>query len=545
MLSFFHPLKRLQTAPAASIPIIAQEPVLIVSDTDRDGQITRSDLQDRDRWSWSSGGFMLANLDDDDQDGIRDSEDSALNGEHDIEDLAIVRIGIAKTQIESGAQLALTVSPEAQEFVNLFQNIQGDWQPLPLDSSAGLEIDDRNPETITLGIEARQFADRRWNGKATLQVNLQTRNGEAIATDAIELRVAPWILLPNTAPVTDLYVSYGYYPNERMLAQLEATLPKLEVTLHEAESFSWEEMWMQDTMEIGYQQLPGRPPMSVVLRANRGKDRYPKTLLAPDMGYMVIGKVRNVNELDLLVDWMGNLEVTPPLPDYPLGRVYYGKNVETEENFHPTIVDFIERQEVQSPTWVDTSWLEIKHVDEIFSFVNDRDGNLHLLMNSFRDGSDLMEKLVEIVGSDPIVGNPPLTVGETLDYIPDNRQLQRDKLDAILEKAKADFQLNDDQIITLPAMVTGQTAAMALWSNPINSVHVNGTVFVGDPLAPFIDGEDYLQSEIRDRLKPLGVDVKFLDDNHYQLKGGNVHCATNAKRLPVVDFWKALPESWG
>jgi protein-arginine deiminase len=76
------------------------------------------------------------------------------------------------------------------------------------------------------------------------------------------------------------------------------------------------------------------------------------------------------------LDWYGNLEVTPPLPGYPFGRIYYGCNPEgpKEASLNPEIVGMLEAQGVQAPAVrLDTGFLLIKHADEIISFLPSSD----------------------------------------------------------------------------------------------------------------------------------------------------------------------------
>jgi protein-arginine deiminase len=552
LIGLHDPFGRHSIAPAATIPARYHTDLVILSDTNRDGVIDDEDVEGHRQWSWATGAFMLANVDDDDQDQQVDAADQRVNGEQDAKDLTLVHILLSRSLAQGNPTLRLSTDNKGSRNTNVFQQIGQDWQYLDLRDAAPLNLDPKHPQAITLGIEAKTFANGQWDGILKLRVEAiapsdQAAESESTAEpimDAVALRVSPWLMLPNTAKATDVYIGRGFYPNETMIAQLEETLPDLGVTLHQVDSQSWEEMWLQDTMEIGYQQAPGRPPMHVVLQANRGIDPFPRTLLAPNVGFITIGEPREVPLEDELVDWMGNLEVTPPLPGYPLGRIYYGKNVETGVAFHPEMVAFLEAQAVQAPVWVDTSWLLVKHVDEIFSFVNDSEGRPHLLVNNTQEGTRLVQKLDSTYqASYDYLGVPGIPVEEALAYSPENREVQQEHLEPVLAKARQDFGLESKQIIPLPVMMTSPYEAQTIWSNPVNSIYVNGMVFVGDPVAPQVNGKDLIQAEIRKKLEPLDVEVKFIDDSTYQAHGGNVHCATNAMRLPVVDrVWEHLPD---
>jgi protein-arginine deiminase len=260
------------------------------------------------------------------------------------------------------------------------------------------------------------------------------------------------------------------------------------------------------------------------------------------MGYITVGEPRDLEEGDHLADWLGNLEVSHPVPGFPLGRIYYGRNSETGVELQSEIVHFLESQEVQSPVWVDTSWLAIKHVDEIFNFVPGSAGEAYLIINSAALGVEQVQNLAEMGAGNLDIGYPPLPVNEALNYGEINQHLQQQRLDPILEKAKQDFHLTDDRIIQLPVLYSDVQEASGLWSNPVNSIYINGTVIAGDPLAPAIEGQDYVQQTIREQFNAVQIPAQFIDDRPYQENRGNVHCATNARKEPIVfHLWQNLP----
>lgn len=284
---------------------------------------------------------------------------------------------------------------------------------------------------------------------------------------------------------------------------------------------------MQDTMEIGYTQLPGRPPMHVVLRANRAQDDYPATLLGPDMGYLEVGTPRATAGGDAWVDWFGNLEASPPVPGWPLGRVYYGHNTTTGMMLHPDVVAFLEAQEVQSPFWIDTSWLTIKHVDEIITFVPAADGSPRMLVASPREAGVLYPAY----------------------YGPHNQGIQNEIDKAIhggtyvINGTSVDYEgvlgllgLGPNAVVEIPQFYTNGHPD---WSSPINGLYLGGA---------YVAGETDIWTAERDvtqsRIEALGIELFWVDDAVYQHNLGNVHCATNTTRAPVVpQFVDAIPTS--
>jgi hypothetical protein len=72
----------------------------------------------------------------------------------------------------------------------------------------------------------------------------------------------------------------------------------------------------------------------------------------------------------------------------------------------------------------------------------------------------------------------------------------------------------------------GITGAAPAWSSPVNVLFVNGTVISGS-----CDMPAAVRDVCRERFLTAGAKaVVFLDDAPYHRRGGNLHCATNARR---------------
>lgn len=108
--------------------------------------------------------------------------------------------------------------------------------------------------------------------------------------------------------------------------------------------------------------------------------------------------------------------------------------------------------------------------------------------------------------------------------------------------AKQELGLSDAQIVKLP-LCFGY-GGVAEWSNPVNSVYLNGTQALGNTDSYY--GANQLASTahgkaIAHKLQALGIKPKWVDDRAYQPNHGNVHCGTNTKRTPLHDrFWDVL-----
>lgn len=475
----------------------------ILTDTNRDGAVDERDSAGFTDWTWSGeGAFFIANTDDDDENGETDASDAIVNGVEDEKDLA--RILVRVPPGESGLSVSVSVG---RDQTRLFQKTGDDW------ALVSGSISEVAPE-VELGIEANQFADSTWDGLVTVKVELAAPGASGITSQEVRLRVAPWILLPQSAKTELLYISSS---TTNLRPDLDAVLEGAGLPAAVASSPGAQDIWFQDTMEIGYTQLPGREPMHVVMRAQRpnASDDVALTLLAPDFGFISVGTPRQPgNEEDHWMDWMGNLEVTHPVPDYPLGRIYYGRSDRT--TFHPTIVEFLEAQEVQEPFTVYTNWLLIQHVDEIMNFLSDESDRAKLIIVSPEAASTVM--------------------GSDLDAV--NRQIQS-YVDDEIAQAKTELGLTDEDIIQLPTLFEqlGETDYVPIWSNPVNSVLADRTFMIGDTNTP-----EPIKADIEQKLDAIGIRVAWVDDSEYHAGGGNVHCGTNTKKTPLCEnFTMCLP----
>jgi protein-arginine deiminase len=434
-------------------------------------------------------------MDDDDGDGKVDAADQTVNGANDEKDLARIRVKIPADALAKAKSVSATVIAGASQ-VHLFEKTASGWKT----ANGALS---QTAADMELGIEGVQFAGSGWDGFASVRLDVADAQGASLGSQTIKMRVAPWIMLPNSAKTELVYVSST---TRNMRPGIDAVLTKLNLPACKASSPPSQDVWFQDTMEMGYTQVPGLPPMHVVMNAVRGNsaDNLAPTLLAPDIGLITVAKTRNLSGEDHWMDWMGDLEVTAPVPGYPLGRIYYGKSPRT--TFHPDIVKFLEAQEVQKPFAVNSGWLVIQHVDEIFTFVPDKDGKGKMVIAS------------------PEAASKVTPAG----YDAGNQQLQG-IINEIIKSAKAELGIADSDIIPLPAYFSGNGTDFApIWSSPVNFIHVNGTIIAGDTEMPAA-----IKSDIEKKLTALGLQVAWVDDSEYHSGGGNVHCGSNTKKTPV------------
>jgi hypothetical protein len=470
----------------------------VLSDTNRDGVVDDKDTAGLLDWAWKGkGAFFLANVDDDDKDGKADASDQVVNGTADEKDLARVLIKVGADALAKAPSIAVSVTAGATQ-VHVFEKSGTAWKLVNGTlSQAGADNE--------LGIEATQFADAGWDGMAVIKVELKSGT-TTVESQSVKMRVAPWLMLPSSAKTEIVYIIGGSTGNA-MRTGIDAVLQKKGLPVCQTPTPSGQDQWYQDTMEIGYTQLPGGAPMHVVMNSARNTTNdVAKMLLAPDFGFIAPGTTRSLGGGfggDYWMDWMGNLEVTHPMPGYPFGRVYYGRSTAT--TFSPTIVKFIEAQELQKPFSIYTEWLVIQHVDETMNFVVDKDGKPKMIVPS------------------PSLANDILKTGYDA-----NQQKAQGYIDDVVATAKTELGITDADIVRLPLYFEGSGLDFSSrWTDPVNSIFVNGTFVIGNTDVPAA-----IKTSIESIFSALGIEVAWVDDGNYQRGGGNVHCGTNVAKTP-------------
>jgi protein-arginine deiminase len=466
---------------------------------------------------------VLANRDDDDRDGRPDADDEIVNGPADELDLASLTVKVADGRV---ARIRVSSGDAPLRF---FVREGGGWRHAGFRAAEVPVLrEPGRPVTAALSVEASAWAGlpAAWNGVAHLEAEALDASGKKIGSALATCRVAPVLLRPATARATEVFLATGRYDNAPFVEALRGALEPLGVPLTIHPSADWREMWMQDTMEVATASIPGAT-MHVVLAGLRGADSFPPTLLGPDTAVAAVGEPRGLDGGDAWADWYGNLEVSPPLAGHPQGRAIYGKNLRTGETFHPEVVRFLAAQGEQDPLWIDTSWLAIKHVDEIVAFLPGPDGRGVLLVPDPEEGLRL--------------AGPPEAAAGSADHADANQRIAS-RIAELLDGGSTSPGLlaalgwDRSRVVRVPlafrvpaadpAADGGITGATPAWSSPVNAIFVNGTVISGA-----CDMPAAVRDVCRERFLAAGAKaVVFLDDAPYHRRGGNLHCATNARR---------------
>jgi hypothetical protein len=209
-----------------------------------------------------------------------------------------------------------------------------------------------------------------FGGLITLKLEVAIPGQEdRLVSAPIDLRVAPWLLIPNTQPAEEVYVSE--------ITDSGQTKPALDILGATLVPFQGSH-WLQDHAEIGYTQRPGADPMfltfgtpySMMNTSTYGQQPVPENwvkerFLAPDSG---IFHLTNLPD-DRRQDWGGNIEALPPTvpprENEPLGSVIVGHG-EKHQMSH-ALLHFLEAQEFQPVKKVNVDFASVQHVDEVIS----------------------------------------------------------------------------------------------------------------------------------------------------------------------------------
>lgn len=543
---------------------IACGAVLLTADVNRDGVLDPwTDSAGKAAWSWERGAVFLNNCDSDETTRTPDHADERINGPDDLKDLAPLRIS-RRADLPESATLTVSVDENSRARVRVFaQTAPGVYSALDLTHANNLDAALLRAGDVELRIEAKAFATREWNGRCRVTVEVQPPLAP-VESDTVELRAAPFLLLSNAMRGKALYLREYLGYNDVMKNQLATIVPaagaQFVVCPGGNPPYPNNNIWMQDAMELGCTEMPGQA-MAIGFPSNRGSSwplsNYPEDyLLGPDFGVFRCGTYRPAqaggSEPDGWLDWYGNLEVTPPIPGYPHGRIYYGRNPATGHSLNPEIVDMLNAQELQGPALaLDTGWLMIKHVDEMICWVPAADGGFRVLVPDTRVMYALLDKwYTDGLGSVPMlrVYNSTETVGafrNDSSFRSTNLTLQTARIDPMIEVIKSQWGLTEADLIRVPICYYNGGAYVP---SMINSAVLNGRLLVSDPQGPIVGGKDLLQEAFVGLLRAAGVElqVHFLDDWRYHTWHGNVHCATNVLREGFSpSIWAAPPESNG
>ncbi len=368
---------------------------------------------------------------------------------------------------------------------------------------------------------------------------------------ALDPAPGSFLLASALDPVDEVFVVANRL-TERFIAEIEpiASSAGAALTAITVEDGCERDLWIQDAAEIGGMVTEDgaglRPAALSGLRALCGAPYEDFDAGPLDSAVRHLLAQRGIPCLEPAaprantrwIDWYGNLQVSPPAiardgTPFPHGRALVGK--QRELTMHPGVLEFLERQGLQVPVLVvDTSWLEIGHVDEVVNFVPaPAPPGFRVLVPSPAAATRILRDLAsEGYGRVAVFEgrDEECTVDGLLEEVAlaeENRSAEesvrrtRDSLCEGLGISPRDF-------IGLPALFRDGTAVIP---NPINSLICNGHLIAPDPAGPKVNRRDVFQEAIRGALQPLGLRVHFVDVwDVFHCRGGEIHCGTNTIR---------------
>ena len=539
-------------------------------DADRDGDVGINE-EGKANWIWGENGrgaIVLVDNDHDQAGGLDERE-------------PIIVRALGTGALPADLSLRLSVAPEAALNLSLLRKRGSSYEKLigrlPSESPQALvtmaEVD---PAGETLYLAAHTYPGPYFEGLLIFNLELihKHASGErVIAVDRVMLRVAPWIMTPNSQPAVKIYttrIDHDDDNNHAFLAGLKAAVASEGLDLEIIEVGDHRgDRWIQDEIEIGYTQSHrGYLPVVFDSPRDRGLDHYPEAkMLGADFGHFVVGG-GVANSLDSF----GNLEVSPPVTvegrNYPLGRIIVGGRRDgnlsgSARQMMAEVRQFLYAQRVQFPFEIFTDWLLVGHVDEIVSFVSDDSApkGFRCLLASPTKVKAILQTL-----SDAGHGTVPLfegksrqdgssaqrTVDEVLGdarlwEVNEDYQVIMDENRAILER---ELGLGADDFVDIPVafqFIEGRDGAaqrtLAYFPDMVNHLAHKDLSIVPKPYGPIVNGKCAFEKAFEDAMPNRRV--TFIDDWYsYHEQWGEVHCGTNAQREPfaVSRWWNVRPE---
>jgi protein-arginine deiminase len=586
-------------------PSLARSPVRVPlvdirADVNRNGVVelaVDSEDVDEETWDHTHGAVFLANLDDDDlscstqtwatsDDDLASCHDAAndtLDGSTDVDDLAVLQTVPWPTAPDgSTAALSFAVSTSADptDFVRLFKVSAGSY--LPFDPTSDTLSTNDIRQGVELALEGKDIIRDPlvWDGFVDISIEVK-ESGELVGSDMVRLRVSPVITSHHLLPVEEVYALHlaGDPDSDDFINDLQAATSAVSIPLDPMAEQVDVDQWTQDLFETGYMSMPAAGGDQHVIRVFLRTPGQSCSALGVDdplrtAGKVVFTKFRGPDVAGVVeydhnctltesLNSFGNLETIPPYTDagnsYPLGRLLVGGT----SGFEPDLefLEMIEAQGMQPPVLIDTSWLLVGHVDEIFSFVRaSTPRGWAVLVNDPLLARQMLQDLVDddhgtepmFVGLDwltPVAGWSGINAQRTVEEVLNNTHIRDASQDAamMIEIAKNRLKLatgiTDSEFISVPFLhYYGDTGlSVAYQPGTVNSLYLTDSVFTApDPHGPVVVGQDVMKEQLETVLAPLGITVQWIENwNIYHRMLGEVHCGTNALRsVPTVRWWE-------
>ena len=476
----------------------------------------------------------------------------------DAADQVVKRLGRFRVETTQAAgNVVVSIESDSRRCLRLFRNTAGGWRRQAPSEDSSWTLAPGKDGVVELGVgvvipDARAAAAPSvWPREFIVEISATSENSMRLR---VPFRVAPYVIPSALEPVDELMiVSQAVTADSVHSVRAFAARTGLKLVAHEVDESC--DQWMQDTIEPGLFAFPTALGSSQA-RACLSGLRKESGSEAARLDYQVARRLRRRGVVTVAPaiprkqagwnDWYGNLEATPPHTDrqgrrFPYGRVITGKH--DDFTVHPGVLKFLETQGLQwPPIIVETSWLEIGHIDEVVNFVPAKNkAGFKVLLPSPKAARDTIEALLaKGLKEEPVFAGTEdeMTLGELRMKV--SRTTENLAIDEVIyrlrERLKAELNLEDSDFVMLPVLFQG---GLAVIPNAVNSVVVNGHLLVPEPLGPRVNEADGFEQAIRAALAGCGVRVVFIDSwNAYHTSGGEIHCGTNTfRRLRDPAWW--------
>ncbi len=394
-------------------------------DTDREkGVQDKEDDDDEDKFTKDRGAVLLVNSDDDDDDDTLDNADTEIQGQGDPDDVPpLVVHKLEVPTMPADCRLILRIKKVDAARLRIFDGrtegsdeilgptqgtTEGDFKYHIFDAA---DVVDKGE--LELGIEGLRYPYRTsatdlFDGHLEISLILQKEKVGVWtdvmgAKDTVALQVTPVVFSSTASDPEKLYLSYKaaahplwdscYDALRRALPAPLRTNIKNVLDPRTSEPYRYRtprrgyDLWCQDMFEIGNTRVAAAVRMPVMWdmpRRTSDSDVAPEDLRKDDktLGYVKVAALDYEG---------GNIEVTPPCQNHPLGRVVMGT-----KGLDAKLKGFVDQQKVQGPAvTVGTDWLAVGHVDEIFCFVKRGEKSFVVLVPSPMKAIRILQDMIK------------------------------------------------------------------------------------------------------------------------------------------------------
>ncbi|KHN95704.1 Protein-arginine deiminase [Metarhizium album ARSEF 1941] len=459
-------------------------------DTNRDGVVDvqgSSDTEGKNKCTETSGAIFLANLGDSGgrckqlgpsknprtpRATLAKCHDADGDEQHAPQNMAPI-LTVPIQGLSKSATATVTVSDaQVRPLVRIFvARSDGSWEIVNNNTVFSAE---EIKKGLTLGIDARDT--RRaggWDGRVS--VDFTIKDGGATSKDTVCLRVAPVLLQHHRQPVQKVFASSFPGLTGKMKALVEGIMKGIEDSMQKAQvpgpltRLPTKDLWAQDYFEPGYTSMPGPNGTVISLRVMiEGRRNYfdSARLIYTHLRGDGVGGFRaqsrdDFNPWDEPFEAGGNMETIPPYEfngkKFPAGRVVVGGNAARL----PRIVDFFRAQETQDPIVLDSTWLSVKHVDEMIQFLpaKTKRGWIMMAVDPQMGLTQLRQAQKYGFGGQPVINQQKVKSGPTIDEFLARRsnikatEMSAKYMKANIEHIKNETGLTDAEIFLLPMLV--------------------------------------------------------------------------------------------